>query len=115
MYIAMNRFRVAPGSEEAFENIWKTRERRLDEMKGYIEFHMLRGPKADDHTLYASHTVWETEADFKAWTQSEQFRAAHAKAGQNNRGKVTYLGHPQFEGFAVILHDAPDASKIAAE
>lgn len=115
MYIAMNRFRVAPGSEEAFEDIWKSRERRLDEMKGYIEFHMLKGPKAEDHTLYASHTVWESQEDFKAWTQSEQFRAAHAKAGGENRKKVDYLGHPQFEGFEVIIHDAPAASRDAAE
>ena len=114
MYIAMNRFRIAPGSEEAFEDIWKSRERRLNEMKGYLEFHMLKGPKADDHTLYASHTVWESYEDFKAWTQSEQFRAAHAKAGEN-RGKVEYLGPPQFEGFEVFIHDAPEAKKEAAE
>lgn len=114
MFIAMNRFRVAPGSEDAFETIWKTRERRLTEMKGYIEFHMLKGPKAEDHTLYASHTVWESQEDFKAWTQSEQFRAAHAKAGEN-RGKVEYLGPPQFEGFEVFIHDAPEGAKAAAE
>ena len=34
MYIAMNRFRVVPGFEEAFENQWKAREGRLAEMPG---------------------------------------------------------------------------------
>ena len=101
MYIAMNRFRVALGSEDAFETVWKTRERRLDEMDGFVEFQLLKGATAEDHTLYASHTVWNTYEDFKAWTQSEQFRSAHAKAGEN-RGKVEYLGHPQFEGFETL-------------
>jgi hypothetical protein len=32
---------------------------------------------AEDHTLYASHTVWESRAAFEAWTKSEAFRAAH--------------------------------------
>jgi heme-degrading monooxygenase HmoA len=104
MYIAMNRFRVVPGFEEAFEAIWRGRQGRLAELPGYVEFHMLKGPKAEDHTLYASHTVWETFEDFQAWTKSEQFRAAHAKAG-DNRGKVEYLSGPHFEGFDVIIHE----------
>ncbi len=104
MFIAMNRFRVVPGFEEAFETIWRERKRHLAEMPGYVEFHMLKGAKADDHTLYASHTVWATKDDFTAWTKSEQFRAAHANAG-NNRGKVEYLSGPHFEGFDVIIHE----------
>lgn len=104
MYIAMNRFRVVPGFEEAFEGIWRERQGRLAELPGYVEFHMLKGPKAEDHTLYASHTVWETFEHFQAWTKSEQFRAAHANAG-NNRGKVEYLSGPHFEGFEVIIHE----------
>ena len=115
MFIAMNRFTVPVENAAEFEALWLSRDSKLDSLPGFVEFHMLKGPEEDGRRLYASHTVWETKPDFKAWTQSEQFRAAHAKAGENNRGKVEYLGHPQFEGFEVILHDAPDASKIAAE
>jgi heme-degrading monooxygenase HmoA len=42
--------------------------------------------------------VWKNRAAFEAWTQSEAFRAAHNRAGDN---KPFYLGHPQFEGFEV--------------
>ncbi len=101
MYIAMNRFKVQKGSEEAFENVWKGRDSSLAEMKGFRTFHLLRGPVNDEegYTLFASHTVWESYEDFVAWTKSEQFRAAHRNAGDN---KVLYLGHPQFEGFTVV-------------
>jgi len=101
MYIAMNRFKVQNGSEEAFEAVWKTRDSTLSEMKGFREFQLLRGPvnEAEGYTLFASHAVWDSEADFRAWTTSDNFRAAHRDAG---RSKVLYVGHPSFEGFSVV-------------
>ena len=67
MFIAMNRFLVVKGSEEAFERMWQGRDSYLDEMAGFVEFHLLKGPEAEDHTLYSSHTVWASKADFEAW------------------------------------------------
>jgi heme-degrading monooxygenase HmoA len=67
-------------------------------IQGFVEFHLLKGPEAEDHRLYASHTVWKNRATFEAWTKSEAFRAAHSRAGDN---KPLYLDHPQFEGFEV--------------
>jgi heme-degrading monooxygenase HmoA len=98
MFIAMNRFRVAKGSEAAFERVWMSRDSHLEKVPGFVEFHLLKGPEAEDQTLYASHTVWENRAVFEAWTKSEAFRAAHSRAGDN---KPLYLDHPQFEGFEV--------------
>src|SRR5277367_5960299 len=99
VYIAMNRFSVLPGQEDAFEAVWMNRESHLDGVPGFVSFHLLRGPSSDDHTLYASHTVWNSHADFEAWTKSEAFRAAHNRAGDN---KPLYLGHPNFEGFEAV-------------
>src|ERR1700752_3102938 len=93
-----NRFRVAKGSEAAFEQVWLSRDSHLDKVPGFVEFHLLKGPEAEDHTLYASHTVWNSRAVFESWTNSEAFRAAHSRAGDN---KPLYLDHPQFEGFEV--------------
>ena len=60
MFIAMNRFRVAKGSEAAFEQVWMSRDSHLEKVPGFVEFHLLKGPEAEDHTLYASHTEWES-------------------------------------------------------
>lgn len=100
MFIAMNRFQVKKGSEEAFEKVWSNRDSYLDRMQGFVEFHLMKGPEAEDHTLYASHTVWQSKASFEAWTKSEEFRQAHARAGNETTGSL-YLGHPKFEGFEV--------------
>jgi len=112
MYIAMNRFKVLPGAEEAFEKVWLEREVHLDRVPGFVEFHLLRGPGAEDHTLYASHTVWRSQAAFEDWTRSEAFRMAHRGAGGN---KPLYLGHPQFEGFEVLQTVQGEHGGAAAE
>ena len=39
----------------------------LTDVPGFKEFKLLRGPEAEDHTLYASHTIWASKADFEAW------------------------------------------------
>jgi heme-degrading monooxygenase HmoA len=110
MFIAMNRFCVAKGAESAFEHVWLSRDGHLDEVPGFVEFHLLKGPEAEDHTLYASHTIRESRAAFDAWTKSEAFRAAHRNAGDH---KPLYLGHPSFEGFEVHQTVKRGKAKVA--
>ena len=99
MYLAMNRFQVKRGSEKDFEQVWLERDIHLRTLPGFVSFDLLRGPEGEEFTLYASHTVWRSRADFEAWTTSDAFRLAHQNAGKN---KPLYLGHPQFEGFESI-------------
>jgi heme-degrading monooxygenase HmoA len=106
MFIAMNRFRVIPGAEAEFEQAWKSRDSQLHTVPGFVGFHLLRGPAKADHTLYVSHTVWASKADFEGWTRSEAFRQAHRNAGG---GKPLYLGPPEFEGFEAIQTLQPKA------
>jgi len=99
-YIAMNRFKIAIGKESVFESIWKSRDTYLDCVKGFQKFNLLKGPTNDDFTLYTSHSTWDSKLDFENWKKSEAFRKAHSGGGQH---KGIYLGHPEFEGFEVIL------------
>ena len=100
MFLAMNRFEIARGFEEGFEKIWRERESFLEEVPGFVSFALLKGSEQEDHTLYASHSVWASRADFDAWTESESFRKAHAQA---SAPKGTYLGHPNLELFESVL------------
>lgn len=111
MYIAMNRFKVAKGSEKDFEDVWMKRDTYLNELPGFIEFHLLKGPEREDYVLYASHTVWRSFADFEHWTKSDQFRKAHGGAGAS---KPLYLGHPEFEGFYVMQTVGADGARSVA-
>lgn len=100
MFIAMNRFRVATGREALFEELWRKRDSYLESVPGFRQFHLLRGPANDEWVLYASHSIWDSREAFQAWTESEAFRKAHSQA-RSPAG--TLLGHPEFEGFEIVL------------
>ena len=100
MFIAMNRFKVKLGSQQEFEQIWKNRQTFLEEVPGFKQFHLLKGPETEEYCLYASHSVWESRQSFEDWTTSEAFKKAHRQAGGT---KDIYLGPPQLELFDSIL------------
>ena len=101
MFLAMNRFRIARGKEDAFVDHWRKRNSYLDEVPGFQGFNLLRGESNDEFTLFASHSVWTSEAAFAEWTRSEAFRKAHVAAGASPRD--FYLGPPQLELFEAVL------------
>ncbi len=100
MYIAMNRFQIANDHVNDFIVIWKNRNSLLNEVSGFQAFKLLQGKMEEEATIFISHSTWDSRESFEAWTQSENFKKAHAKAGAP---KGTYLSHPKFEGFEVIL------------
>ena len=96
----MNRFKIVLGKEEQFEKVWKERDTHLSNVKGFMKFNLVKGATNNEFSLYASHSMWESKEDFINWTKSDAFRKAHSGAGRYND---IYLGHPEFEGFNVIL------------
>lgn len=104
MFIAMNRFRVKRGSEQDFEAAWLNRDVYINREPGFVAFHLLKGPQTEEYSLYVSHTMWASTADFENWTRSDSFRTAHKGAGGN---KPLYIGGPQFEGFEAIQELTP--------
>lgn len=80
--------------------MWRNRDSHLDEVPGFQQFQMLQGESQEDHTVFISHSVWESEEAFRAWTKSEAFRKAHANA---KAPEGIYLGPPKFEGYEVVL------------
>jgi len=95
MFIAMNRFRVKKGSEEAFEKVWLSRDTQLTKVPGFVEFHLLKGPEHEDFTLYSSHTVWQSKA------ASKPGQGRRNSVPPTRMNKPLYIDHPQFEGFEV--------------
>ena len=99
MYLTMNRFKVKEGATAAFEAVWKSRDSRLAGVPGFVSFHLMRGAARDGYRLYASHTMWESEAAFSDWTRSAAFREAHRGAGAH---ADLYLAAPELEAFESV-------------
>jgi len=102
MFVAMNNFKVVPGKEQEFEEIWKNRESHLQTVPGIVRFALLRGDTQGD---YISHSTWESREAFDAWTKSEAFGAGHR--GSSLMGVMA--GPPQ-----VRLYDSVIAQEFAA-
>ena len=100
MFIAMNRFKIVLGKEAEFEKVWRERDTHLSGVTGFKEFHLVKGEKNEEFSLYASHSIWNSKEDFINWTKSDAFRLAHKNAGQH---KDLYLETPNFEGFEVVV------------
>ena len=101
MYIAMNRFKVADGFEDTFEDVWRDRKSLLSGVAGFLEFRLLRGPRQEHEgfTPFASYSLWTSEAAFVGWTKSAGCHGAH-----NGTGDVhgMYVGLPVLEGYHVV-------------
>lgn len=104
MYLAMNRFSIKVGFEGDFEALWRDRDSYLDQVPGFKVFHLMRGATDANAgtTLFATHTTWESEEAFRAWTASEHFRLAHKNAGGN---RDLYADRPKFEGFVPVVSE----------
>ena len=68
-------------TSDVFETVWATRESYLGSMPGFVEFHLLKGPEAEDHTLYSSHTTWVDKAAFAAAKRSVSVAWSWASPG----------------------------------
>ena len=100
MYYALNQFRIGAGRGGEFEERWRNRDSFLDEVPGYVAFHLVKGPDDDEgNHLYASFTTWESKQAFTAWTESKAFAKAHAQ-GKTAPGVV--LGPPRFQGWETV-------------
>lgn len=98
MIIVSNRLPVNPDYAEQFEARFKEREGLVDQMAGFIRFHILR-PTQDDQP-YIVQTYWESQAAFDAWTESEAFKAQHSQ--QRRLPAEALLGRPQIEIHEII-------------
>ena len=107
VFVAMNRFKVLEGKEEAFEKRWAERESKLEEMDGFLTFLLLRRDalKAEDGFNYSTLTVWRNRAAFDAWRASSANKNAHAKADES---APMFDGPPSpvmYEGVLALLSE----------
>ena len=76
-YITLNNFQVAEDQAEGFEQRWRQRRSRLQDVPGFESFRLLRGEPSDGAVHYASHTTWACREDFEAWMHSDHFVQVH--------------------------------------
>jgi heme-degrading monooxygenase HmoA len=74
MFVIANRFKVNPGYEAMFEELFLHRAHLVEGMPGFCKWELQR-PLGDG--WYASITYWESREHHDAWQRSEAFKTAH--------------------------------------
>jgi len=99
MFVTMNRFTIDPEHWEDFESRFKQRAKLVDGEPGFIRNAVLR-PAENSSELHIVMTLWESRDAFLAWTKSEPFKKAHARAGQTP--KEWFIAPTKLEMFEAV-------------
>ncbi len=112
MIVVSNRIQVAAGHESAFEKRFEGRARLVESHPGFVRLEILRPKAVDMHgqklggsTYYVVLTYWESEQAFVSWTESDDFRQAHA----NRPPKEMFSGPNVFEMHEIIQTAEPSS------
>ncbi|MBY5968306.1 MULTISPECIES: antibiotic biosynthesis monooxygenase family protein [Halomonas] len=75
-FIVNNRIYVNEGFEVEFEERFRRRAGEIDAQPGFIAMRVLR--PLGNQAPYVVETEWESQAAFRAWVGSDDFKRAHA-------------------------------------
>src|SRR5690606_8363737 len=107
MFIAMNRFQVKKGHEDAFQKVWAERQSYLGQVEGFVRFHLLRsagmGPEAP-HCEFVSYSQWTDRKAFEGWLHGDFSKKAHSSSSGT---REMLAGPPQFTGYEAVLDEVP--------
>lgn len=104
MFIAINYISCDETYKSRFEQLFSTRAHAIDRMPGFIRMEVLKPADGEGDYLIMSH--WESEEQFKTWTQSPEFLEGH-KRGFEDIAKARQEGKEppmksRFKTYAVI-------------
>lgn len=77
MIVVQNHIKVREKYREQFEDAFIHRRTFLDTVNGFIRNDILRPIMGEDYIVMS---YWNSLEEFKAWTESEEFRKAHEGA-----------------------------------
>ncbi len=114
MYISINHIFVAKGREAEFEELFRNRERNVQDLPGFLSLDVLKpGAKMqmgtripDDTNEYQVMTRWESAQAFTNWVQSDSFKKSHSKESD----PTMYAG----KSF-ITMHEAVDGASVRTE
>ena len=75
-FFVNNRIFVNPGFEDEFKERFRRRAGEIDKQPGFVAMRVLR--PLGNQAPYVVETQWESQAAFRAWVGSDDFKRAHA-------------------------------------
>ncbi len=84
-YVAINVLSVPEGAGDVLEQRFAARQGAVDSAPGFEHFELLR--PVEGTSDYLVYTRWRSEADFRAWRESQAFGEGHARGSGRPAGQ----------------------------
>ena len=98
-YVAINVLTVPADAGTTLEERFAKRQGAVDSAPGFEHFELLR--PVDGTSDYLVYTRWSSEADFRAWRESQSFGQGHAAASGRPAGAASAATGSTVWGFEV--------------
>lgn len=103
-FVAINYIQCEEHYTERFEALFRTRAGAIDAMPGFRHMNVLKPQRPGEPYLVVSY--WDSEQQFKAWTQSPSFLEGHRRAFEDIRqakaqGQPAPM-HSEFKTYTVL-------------
>lgn len=82
-FVAINYITCDADYRRRFEELFATRAKAIDKMPGFHFMEVLKPQTENDPYLIVSH--WDSEDNFKAWTNSPEFIEGHKRGFEDIR------------------------------
>ena len=103
--VRINALQVPEAARESFEARFANRAGMVESAEGFEHFELLRPVDGGDR--YLVYTRWRSEADFKRWTESQEFGEGHRQAEASRHGSGPAAGHSELWAFEVLQQAEP--------
>ena len=99
-YVAINVLTVPAEAGATLEQRFAARQGAVDSAPGFERFELLR--PVEGTSDYLVYTRWASEADFRAWRDSQAFGQGHAQATERPAGSAPAATGSTVWGFEVV-------------
>ncbi len=103
-YVAINVLTVPADARQTLEQRFAARQGAVDSAPGFEHFELLR--PVEGTSDYLVYTRWASEADFRAWRESQSFGQGHAQASGRPEGAAPAATGSTVWGFEVAQSSA---------
>ena len=104
--VRINALQIPEAARESFEQRFAGRAGMVESAEGFEHFELLR--PADGGDRYLVYTRWRSEADFKRWTESQEFGEGHRQAeSQRPQGSGPAAAGSELWSFEVLQMAGP--------
>lgn len=101
-FVVMNNIPVTEEGMPVFENHFKERQGKVDQMPGFQAFRLLRPTSGN---VYVVLTQWASKKDYDLWKDSDAFNEAHQ---QQIVKPPAYFASKPFVTTYMMIHDEED-------